>query len=97
MLVVGATSKQGSSVVCSLLEAGRFTVKALTQDSNSPGAHLSAILPSRHAVLVSTALDSCRDSATPANGMASTVAHREHPILICPESVYACRQSMLLC
>ena len=38
VVVVGATSKQGSSVVCSLLESGRFTVKALTQDSNSPGA-----------------------------------------------------------
>jgi len=46
VVIVGATSKQGSSVVCSLLESGKFAVKALTQDSNSPGAHLPATAPS---------------------------------------------------
>jgi len=89
VVIVGATSKQGSSVVCSLLQSGRFTVKALTQDSNSPGARWPASSPSGHAVLVSTALDACHDSATPANGMPSTAAHREHARLVCQDFVCA--------
>ena len=44
VVVVGATSKQGPSVVCSLLQSAKFDVKALTLDSNSPRAHQPACL-----------------------------------------------------
>ena len=36
--VVHATSKQGTSVVNSLLQTGRYAVKALTRDANSDSA-----------------------------------------------------------
>ena len=45
VVVVGATSKQGSSVVCSLLESANFHVKALTKDSNSSCACWPVLLP----------------------------------------------------
>jgi uncharacterized protein YbjT (DUF2867 family) len=37
--IVGATSKQGRSVVMSLLQSQRFRVRALTRDDESPTAH----------------------------------------------------------
>ena len=38
IVVVHATSKQGTSVVNSLLQTGKFTVKAITRDANSDSA-----------------------------------------------------------
>lgn len=38
IVVAGATSKQGRSVVAALLESGRFRVRALTRDANSAQA-----------------------------------------------------------
>ena len=57
MVVVGAGSKQGSSVVCSLLQTGAFTVKALTKNSDDLSAPESACTHVCQVVLVSTALD----------------------------------------
>ena len=44
IVVVHATSKQGSSVVKSLLQTGQFAVKALVRDANTDSA--SAMLAS---------------------------------------------------
>ena len=42
IVVVHATSKQGTSVVNSLLQTSKFAVKALTRDANSESAPLAA-------------------------------------------------------
>ena len=49
VVVVGAGSKQGSSVVCSLLQAGAFTVKAMTKGPDDPSAQsLPALACANH-------------------------------------------------
>ncbi|WP_222121416.1 NmrA/HSCARG family protein [Corynebacterium glyciniphilum] len=44
IVVAGATSKQGRSVVTSLLDSGRFRVRALTRNTDSPQAQKLAHL-----------------------------------------------------
>ncbi len=45
IVVVHATSKQGTSVVNSLLQTDRFTVKAITRNAGSDSALDPAALP----------------------------------------------------